>query len=66
MIKNGIIIQNLSNLAFELPKFNGHYLGVNAFYTNPLLGIDDAACKDLRVLSIVLLLTRYFSLDLTD
>lgn len=47
MVKNGVIIQDLSKSAFNLPKFNHRYLGVNSFWTDPLAKINDAECKSL-------------------
>lgn len=47
MVKNGVIIQDLSKSAFNLPKFNHRYLGVNSFWTDPLAKINDSECKSL-------------------
>ena len=47
MYKNGVIIQDRSNPAFKLPQFNGEYLGVNSFWTDPLSEVKDLKCKEL-------------------
>ena len=42
---NGIIFQELCRPTNFVPNFN--YSGINAYYQNPLLGINDAACKEI-------------------
>lgn len=45
MIKNGVVVQDISAPAFSLSNFNGKYLGINSFWTNPLAQINDVYCK---------------------
>ena len=47
MHRNGVIIQDCSAPSFKLTKFNGKYLGVNSFFTDPLSEIKEPECKEL-------------------
>lgn len=47
MIKNGVIVQDLSSPAFSLKKYKGKYLGINSFWANPLSYVNEEQCKKL-------------------
>ena len=47
-MKNGILIQDLQYPAFSLKKIKGKYLGVSAFYAEPLLTLQDPECQKLN------------------